>query len=257
MKSNVIVGLPAYNEGNVLPILLMKLEALRAGLEEQLHIIVVDDGSTDDTAAILRDHAAVLPNMRVLTHKHNRGLGEAMSTLLDYVVTHFDYEDVLITLDADNTHSPSIIPDLFAKLRMEELDMVIASRYADGGQELGLAWHRKLFSRGARWFFKLFFPIANVNDYSSGFRCYRVGFLIKAMSYYNGRFITSSGFECMAEIMARFSRMGVRAGEYPLILEYHLKESKSKMNIWRTVIGYFRLLRKVKYNKKWSKEHAL
>ncbi|WP_028552629.1 glycosyltransferase family 2 protein [Paenibacillus sp. UNC451MF] len=257
MKAKLIVGLPAFNEGSVLPILLLKLESLRARLNDPLHIIVVDDGSTDDTAAILREYAAIIPDMRVLTHSNNRGLGEAMNTLFDHIATHYDYDDILVTLDADNTHNPSIIPYLIAKLRQDELDMVVASRYADGGKELGLAWYRKLFSRGARWFFKLFFPIANVNDYSSGFRCYQVGFLLKAMTYYNGRMITSSGFECMAEIMARFSQMGVRAGEFPLILEYHLKESKSKMKIWRTVIGYFRLLKKVKFDKKWSKEHAL
>ncbi|WP_282942074.1 glycosyltransferase [Paenibacillus sp. RC67] len=257
MKSKVIIGLPAYNEGNVLPILLLKLELLRRQMDERLHIIVVDDGSTDDTAAILREYTAIHPDMRVLTHSHNRGLGEAMNTMFDHVVNHFDFDDILITLDADNTHNPATIPHLVKKLRLEALDMVIASRYADGGKELGLAWYRKLFSRGARWFFKLFFPIANVNDYSSGFRCYRISTLLKAMTYYNGPLVTSSGFECMAEIMARFSRMGVRAGEYPLILEYHLKETKSKMNIWRTIIGYFKLLKKVKVDKKWSKEHAL
>lgn len=257
MKSKVIIGLPAYNEGKVLPILLLKLESLQAKLDERLHIIIVDDGSTDDTTAILRDYVALNPEMRVLTHTCNRGLGEAMNTLFDHVVSTYGLDDILVTLDADNTHNPLTIPDLVEKLRHEQLDMVVASRFVEGGQELGLAWHRKLFSRGARWFFKLFFPIDHVNDYSSGFRCYRIGFLLKAMTYYDGQLVTSSGFECMAEIIARFSRMGVRAGEVPLILEYHLKESKSKMNIGRTVIGYFKLLKKVKADKKWSKEHAL
>lgn len=257
MKRNVIIGLPAYNEGMVLPVLLLKLESLRTKLEDPLHIIVINDGSTDDTLDILKEYGTCYPDMKSITHPTNRGLGEAMNTMFQYVVNHYDDEDLLITLDADNTHSPAIIPHLVEKLVRERLDMVIASRFTEGGKEIGLALHRKFFSRGAKLFFKLFFPIANVNDYSCGFRCYRVGFLSKAMRYYDGPFITSAGFECMAEIMARFSKMGVKAGEYPLILEYHLKESKSKMNIMKTVIGYFRLLKKVKFDKKWNKEHAV
>lgn len=257
MERNVIIGLPAYNEGSVLPILLMKLESLRSKLDDPMHILVINDGSTDDTLDILKEYGACCVDLKSITHPTNRGLGEAMNTMFRYVVNHYDKEDLLITLDADNTHSPAIIPDLVKKLVHEQLDMVIASRFTAGGKELGLAMHRKLFSRGAKLFFKLFFPIDNVNDYSCGFRCYRVGFLSKAMSSYDGPFITSAGFECMAEIMARFSKMGVKAGEYPLILEYHLKESKSKMKIWKTIIGYFMLLKKVKFDKKWNKEHAV
>ncbi|MDD2481943.1 MAG: hypothetical protein PHF82_07435, partial [Lutispora sp.] len=57
---------------------------------------------------------------------------------------------------------------------------------------------------------------------------------------------TSKGFECMAEILARFSKIGVEAGEYPLILEYNLKEGKSKMKVLRTIKGYFSLVHRVK-----------
>ena len=50
----------------------------------------------------------------------------------------------------------------------------------------------------------------------------------------------------MAEILARFSKIGVRAGEYPLVLEYNLKEGRSKMKVLRTIKGYFSLVRRVK-----------
>ncbi|UQZ87609.1 Undecaprenyl-phosphate mannosyltransferase [Paenibacillus konkukensis] len=257
MKRNVIIGLPAYNEGRVLPALLAKLEALRPLLDDSMLILVVDDGSTDHTDAILRQYSHYNPDMDYITHTINRGLGEAVNSLLQYAVFRYDPSDILITLDADNTHSPGIIPDLIGKLVGEELDVVIASRFASGGREVGLALHRKLLSRGARLFFRLFFPIANVSDYSSGFRCYSIGFLQRAMTHYEGSIITSGGFECMAEMMARFSQIGVKAGEYPLVLQYDLKETKSKMRIGRTILGYLRLLGKVKFQKKWSKGHTV
>lgn len=68
----------------------------------------------------------------------------------------------------------------------------------------------------------------------------------KAIHAYHGNLITSGGFECTAEIIARFSKIGVKAAEYPLVLEYDLKEGKSKMRVMRTIMGYFNLVRKVK-----------
>jgi len=61
-----------------------------------------------------------------------------------------------------------------------------------------------------------------------------------------GQLVTTNGFDCMAEIAARFSRIGIRAGEVPLILNYGLKDGESKMNVARTIRGYFSLLGKVR-----------
>lgn len=57
--------------------------------------------------------------------------------------------------------------------------------------------------------------------------------------------VSVTGFECMAEILAKFSRLHPRAGEYPLVLHYELKAGSSKMNVLRTIRGYLGLLRKV------------
>lgn len=242
----IVVALPAYNEGASLPQLFAKLEELRAVLGDTLHIVVVNDGSTDQTEGVLQQYAEKWPNFTYINHPGNRGLGEAMKTIFAYACERYTSTDVLVTMDADNTHNPRIIPELVNKLNTEQLDMTIASRFAAGGQEMGLSWNRKLYSRGARLFFKFFFPILNVNDYSSGFRAYRIGYLKRALIMYRGALITTRGFDCMAEIVARFSLIGVRAGEIPLVLEYHLKAGKSKMNVKRTIMGYFNLLRRVK-----------
>ncbi len=246
MGYKVIVGLPAYNEEAVIGKLLDSMKQLKELLGESLHILVVNDGSTDHTEEILKAYADAYPYIKYITHSKNRGLGLAMKTLFCQVVNQYDENDVLITLDADNTHSPHIIPDIIRKLKSEKLDLVIASRFVPGGKEIGLSWNRKIYSRGAKLFLKLFFPIRNVSDYSCGFRAYNLGYLKKAMKLYNGELITTSGFECMAEILARFSKIGVKAGEYPLVLHYEQKEGASKMKVQRTIMGYFSLLKKVK-----------
>lgn len=242
----VVVGLPAYNEENGLPKLLDKLVNVQGQIKSDFQILVINDGSSDKTEDILEGYANQYPFINFLTHETNKGLGEAMQTMFRHAVQTFDDNDILITLDADNTHNPAIIPELINKLDADQLDVVIASRFTKGAQELGLSVIRKIYSRGAKLFFKTFYPIPFVNDYSCGYRAYRVGYLKKAYSIFKGKLITTNGFECMVEILARFSKIGVHAGEFPLRLEYHLKEGDSKLPVVKTIVGYFKLLRKVK-----------
>lgn len=248
MNSNrkIVVGLPAFNEESGLPKLLEKLIDLKGQMPKTFSILVVNDGSSDKTEEILQTYANKYPFVQYINHEVNKGLGKAMQTLLQHAVVTFEEEDILITLDADNTHNPSIIPGLIKKLDAEDLDVVIASRFTKGGKEIGLSVTRKMYSRGAKLFLKTFYPIPFVNDYSCGYRAYRVGYLKKAYSIYNGKLITTNGFECMVEILARFSKIGVHAGEFPLRLEYHLKEGQSKLPVVKTIVGYFKLLGKVK-----------
>lgn len=245
MDYKIIVGLPAYNEESGLAKLLDKLSRLESDSHPPLTILVVNDGSTDGTERILNRYAGLHPNITYLNHPYNKGLGEAIKTMFGHVCEHYGESDVLVTLDADNTHDPEMIPEMIGKLKSEQLDLVIASRFMEGGKEIGLPVYRKLYSRGAAFLLKMFFPIPGVKDYSSGYRCYRVGYLQKAMDSYNKRLVTSRGFECMAEIMARFSKLGLKAGEYPLVLHYELKEDKSKMKAFRTIVGYFHLIKRV------------
>ncbi|WP_248926002.1 glycosyltransferase family 2 protein [Paenibacillus hamazuiensis] len=245
MDYNIVIGLPAYNEEPGISKLLEKLSDLGSRFDRGFFVVIVNDGSTDGTENILHHFASRYPFISYLNHPHNKGLGEAVKTMFAYVCEHFNESDVLITLDADNTHNPGIIPEMVNKLKNEQLDLVIASRFTQGGKEIGLSLPRKLYSRGAALLLKMFFPIHNVKDYSSGYRCYRVGYLKQAMSVFNKQLVTATGFECMAEIIARFSKIGIKAGEYPLVLQYDLKENKSKMKVARTIAGYFHLIKKV------------
>ncbi len=246
MDSNIIVGLPAYNEEKALPKLLDRLIALKDVYGDRFKIIVVNDGSSDNTENILKEYNRSHDFINFINHNGNQGLGRAVYTLFCYATERFGKNDILITLDADNTHNPNIIPAMVYKLRKEDLDIVIASRFTPGGKEIGLTLQRKLYSRGAAVLLKTFFPITNVRDYSCGFRAYNVGFLQKAVKFYKGNLVTSNGFECMAEILVKLGKVGARVGEYPLVLEYNLKEGQSKLKVLDTIKGYFRLIYRVR-----------
>lgn len=240
-----LIGLPAYNEEAGIASVLMKIVKLKKISKYDIQVIVVNDGSIDNTGDIVLNISNQHNFIMLLNHETNKGLGEAIKTILHYAIDNLDKDDILITLDADNTHDPSLIEDMIDMLIDKNLDLVVASRFTEGGKEIGLSNIRKMYSRGAKYYFKLFFPIHNLNDYSSGFRAYRIGILKEAKYKWND-LVTTDGFDCMAEIAAKFSKMQIRAGEVPLVLHYDYKKGKSKMRVGKTVKGYFSLLSKVK-----------
>lgn len=240
-----LIALPVYNEEAVLARVFRNIERFINNSRYEIEVLVVDDGSIDHTKQIINEYIEKKDNISVISHLNNQGLGEAVNTIFAYTLQNMEDEDVLVTMDADNTHSPLLIESMISKLNSFDYDLVVASRFTQGGCEIGLRALRKLFSRGAMYFFKLFFPITNINDYSSGFRAYRVGIIRKAQKRW-GKLVTTSGFDCMAEIAAKLSRMNIKAGEVPLILHYDYKEGSSKMKVSRTVKGYFSLLAKVR-----------
>lgn len=241
----VLIALPAYNEEFGIASVLEDIVSLRDASKYSMEVLVVNDGSTDETANIVHSLSTGREFISLINHDSNRGLGEAVKTILHYSMKKLGDEDILITLDADNTHTPLLIESMIDTLVENRLDLVVASRFTEGGMEIGLSNIRKLYSRGAMYYFKLFFPIENLNDYSSGYRAYSVKTLREAYSKWNG-LVTTNGFECMAEIAAKLSRMSIRAGEIPLVLRYDYKKGKSKMKVAKTVRGYFSLLSKVR-----------
>ena len=243
---DIIVGLPAFNEEKALPKLLDRLITLKDVYRDRLKIIVINDGSSDKTESILKEYKDSYDFVNYINHNGNQGLGRAIYTLFCYATEKYGKDDILITLDADNTHNPNIIPAMVFKLVKEDLDVVIASRFVPGSKEIGLTFLRKIYSRGAAVLLKAFFPIANVRDYSCGFRAYKIEYLQKAVKFYKGSLVTSSGFECMAEILVKLGKIGSVMGEYPLVLEYNLKEGQSKMKVFDTIKGYFRLIYKIR-----------
>lgn len=230
MKTYIL--LPAYNEAGALPSLLKKIRTKLQTIDHQ--VVVVDDGSSDKTAEITENYPLVL-----LRHKVNRGLGVALRTGFDYIVKSASDEDVLVTMDADDTHDPSLILKMTALLSGH--DIVIASRYCRGGEQTGVGWVRGVLSRAMSWFMGLALPVKGASDYSSGYRAYRAGILKRGFLEYGDKLLESPGFACMPEILIKLSRIGARVTEVPLVLHYEEKKSASKFNSVKLLGGYLSL----------------
>jgi dolichol-phosphate mannosyltransferase len=236
----IIVTLPAYNEE---PSLRALLEALRESMREQrftYRVILVNDGSTDGTPTVAEDLAGSMPLERI-DHAENRGLGEAMRTGLWRAVRVAGDDDIVVTMDADNTHTPSLIAPMVRGIR-DGSDVVIASRFRPGARSLGVPLYRRLLSCGASWAFRLVFPTRGVRDFTSGYRAYRADLLARAFERYGAQLFAESGFACTVDVLLRLRSLGARICEIPLILRYDFKYGVSKMLVTRTIGETLRLL---------------
>jgi dolichol-phosphate mannosyltransferase len=232
--AGVWVALPVFNEERALgPLLDRFLELSRATLDLR-GMIVVDDGSRDRSAEILAGYAGVLP-LQVLRHPANQGLGQTIQDALGAAAEAAGPGDVVITMDADNTQPPELIPRMIERIEAG-CDVVIASRYRRTARVSGLSAFRLTLSWGALALYRLLVPIRGVRDYTSGFRAYRVETLRSVLARHASRLSQERGFASMAEILIKFAAAGARIGEVPLELRYELKGGASKMNILATVL---------------------
>lgn len=234
------VMLPAFNEELNLPPLLADVrDAMeRWPTAPRWDVVVVDDGSSDGTARA----ATSVPGARVtlLPHGVNRGLGAAMRTGIEHALATMDDDDLLVTMDADHTHPPELIPSMVA-LADAGSDLVIASRYRPGAEIHGLVWWRKAISDVASLVFRAVFP-CGARDYTCGYRCYRVGLLRWGARRYGPHFLNQRGFSVMVDLLLKLRRRARRIAEVPLVLRYDRKRGASKMKVVRTIVTTLRLL---------------
>jgi len=236
--NKIAVVLPAYNEEKDLPTLLDNLHTKLQKLPYEYTIVVVDDGSKDRTAEIAREAAKTMP-IKLVQHVVNKGLGEAIQTGLreGWLVG-----DVVVTMDADNSHDPIYVQDMVKIIEAGDADVVIASRFQKGSVVQGVPYFRQFLSIGCFAMMKTLLPYRNVRDYSTGFRAYRSVALGHLIQNSGEKIIQESSFACMLEILLRMRWLGARAIEIPYTLRYDLKVGVSKMNIGRTIKRYFNVI---------------
>ncbi|HVT90995.1 MAG TPA: glycosyltransferase family 2 protein [Tepidisphaeraceae bacterium] len=229
----VVVVLPAYNEEENLGELLERIDQVMTDAGQRYEVLVVDDGSKDRTFEIAEQHGRQMP---VKVHKHvvNQGLGGTIRDCLTLGAQMCEDRDIVVSMDADNTHTPALIPSM-VQMVLEGNDVVIASRYQPGSYIRGVPWHREMLSIGARWLFQIAFPVHGVRDYTCGFRAYRVPILKQAIAKYGDQFVSEAGFQCMVDILLKMRTMNAIFREAPMVLRYDLKGGVSKMNVARTV----------------------
>ncbi|HWJ64280.1 MAG TPA: polyprenol monophosphomannose synthase [Acidimicrobiales bacterium] len=169
---SALVIIPTYQEAeNIADVLGRVREAA-----PDAHVLVVDDGSPDGTADLAEAAAAELGQVHVLRRASKSGLGPSYRAGFAWGLER--EHTVLLEMDADLSHDPSMLPALIAAVESGEADLAIGSRYIPGGAVPGWPAHRRLLSQwGNRYIgFMLRMP---VRDATAGFRAYTSSILEK------------------------------------------------------------------------------
>jgi dolichol-phosphate mannosyltransferase len=212
---------PAFNEEAVIE---QSCSAILAVLPDDSELLVVDDGSVDETPKLLAAAALADTRLRVVTHPTNRGLGAALSTGFASATG-----DVIVTMDADLSHPVALIDELVAAC--VDADAAFASRYVPGGGMHGVPWWRQAISRQANGVLRLVLRMP-IRDITTGYRAFRTE-VVRDMP------VQSSGFEVQLEVSARLVAAHRTIVEVPLMLEQRAA-GMSKMRYFRLIPRYAR-----------------
>ena len=167
-QSDSIVIIPTYNEKENIE----KIIRAIFGLEKSFHILVIDDGSPDGTAAIVRSLMAneFGGQLHLVVRSGKLGLGTAYIAGFKWALER-DYE-YIFEMDADFSHDPNDLPRLYAACKDEGYDVAIGSRYVSGVNVVNWPIGRVLMSYFASKYVRLVTGF-NVHDTTAGFKCYK------------------------------------------------------------------------------------
>ena len=167
-QSDSIVIIPTYNEKENIEKIIRAIFAL----EKSFHILVIDDGSPDGTAAIVRGLISTEFGSRlfIVERSGKLGLGTAYIAGFKWALEH-DYE-YIFEMDADFSHDPNDLPRLYAACHDEGYDVAIGSRYVSGVNVVNWPIGRVLMSYFASKYVRLVTGF-NVHDTTAGFKCYK------------------------------------------------------------------------------------
>jgi dolichol-phosphate mannosyltransferase len=205
---SVVVVVPTYNEKENIESLVTQLLGLPVGAR----VIIVDDNSPDGTGAIADRLAEECEGRVDVIHRSGKlGLGTAYVVGFKRAMT--EGADLICTMDADFSHNPRYIPDMVERIG-QGYDVVIGSRYVEGGGTRGCTTVRKLLSYGANAFARSILGL-HAHDATAGFRCYRR----QVLEGVGLDEIKADGYSFLIEMLYRVERLGWHVGETPILFE--------------------------------------
>jgi hypothetical protein len=240
----ISVVLPAFNEAGILDQNLAELLRYTQTLQPayRFEFILVNDGSSDDTPRLAAALAASHPDIALVNHASNRGLGAALRTGFEHA-----HGDVIVTLDLDLSYAPPVIGALLEALAQQHADIAVASPYLKGGRVRNVPWLRKAMSAWANRFLSVAAGGA-VATLTGMVRAYDAN-AVRALG------VRVDGMEINHELLFAALKKGLRVVEIPANLEWRqaapaetlqaatpVRRSSMKMasHIWSVLSSGFR-----------------
>ena len=231
--SDSIVIIPTYNERENIE------NIIRAvfGLEKTFHILIIEDGSPDGTAAIVKTLQQEFPDrLFMIERKGKLGLGTAYITGFKWALEH-SYE-YIFEMDADFSHNPNDLPRLYEACAVRGGDVAIGSRYVSGVNVVNWPMGRVLMSYFASKYVRIVTGLP-IHDTTAGFKCYRRQ-VLETIDLDHIRF---KGYAFQIEMKFTAYKCGFKINEVPVIfINRELGTSKMNSSIFgEAVFGVIKL----------------
>ena len=228
-REKLALIVPCHNEAAALPHLKSAIERLRVALdvEFELELLLIDDGSTDGTALLMKTLFGERDDATIVCHEKRRGIAGAIATGLTHATA-----EVVASLDADCTYDPLILAPM-VRLLTEDVDLVVASPYhPDGGVDGVPAWRLQV-SRCASRLYRVLMR-NKLHTYTSCVRVYRRESVINLP-------LGNPGFVGIVELLWKLDCRGGKIIEHPAILKSR-NVGQSKMRITRATLAHVGLM---------------
>ena len=227
-KSLVIV--PTYNEIDNIKKMLETLDELYPNLS----VLIIDDGSPDGTADVVRKYKEKKENLHLIERSGKLGLGTAYITGFKFALER-DFQFVF-EMDCDFSHDPSDIKNLLSAA--QDADLVIGSRYIDGIRIINWPMRRLLLSYFAGVYTRVITGLG-VLDATGGFKC----FTRKALESLNLDKVFSNGYSFQIELNFKIWAKGLKVKEVPIVFTER-RDGQSKMSggiVWEAIFAVIKL----------------
>ena len=225
----VVIVLPTLNErDNIGPLIDQLPRLFEEARDQELHILVVDDDSSDGTRDVVGKKVEVGDNVHMMDGPR-LGLGAALVAGMRRAMTALG-ADVVVTMDADFSHRPVDVLRLVAALREGTAEVAVGSRYVEGASlpdEWG--WYRRLNSDVANFFARRVAGLGSINDCTSGLRAIRVKDGLDRIALEE---IDTKGYAFQMIVLGRLVKAGCRVVEVPITFEER-RAGKSKVGFNR------------------------
>lgn len=214
-----IVIIPTYNEKENIALIIEAVFSMNLGY----HVLVIDDGSPDGTAIIVKELLKKHPGQLFLEERKGKlGLGTAYIHGFRWSLDKgYQY---IFEMDADFSHNPADLERLYQACKSQGADLAVGSRYVPGGKIENWPWDRIFYSRGGALYTKMITWMP-VNDPTAGFICYSR----KVLETINLDEIAFVGYAFQIEMKFAAWKLGFRIKEVPITF-VDRKEGTSKMN---------------------------
>jgi len=222
MPASLWVFLPTYNEvGNLEKVVRATAEALERAVPADWRLLVVDDASPDGTGALADKLSEEIPEVEVLHRTAKDGLGKAYLAGFQYAIER-DAEFVIV-MDADFSHDPDHLAAMIDAAQTS--DLVLGSRYVDGGQILDWPRLRRFLSRFGSIYARAILGV-RINDLTSGFRCVRR----QVLQTIEPSTLRAQGYVFNIELTYRALLAGFKVTEVPITFRDR-EAGQSKMSL--------------------------